>query len=108
MTVREQISDGMRVVDRDGEKLGSVLTSGSAHFELERGFLFRHIHLVSYADVDRVEDDTVRLMLPKSALEVLWAAQEDYVEPGERRRAMDEARRRALEGNGKGPSGPLM
>lgn len=108
MTVREQFVDGMTVVDRDGQKLGRVLTSGRAHFEIERGFFFRHIHLVSYADVERVEADTVHLTLPQSALEELWAAQEDYVEPGERRRAIDEARGRALDGGGKGPSGPLM
>lgn len=108
MIVREQMVDGMTVVDRDGQKLGRVLASGSAHFELERGFFFRHIHLVSYADVDRVEPDTVHLALPQSALEKLWAAQEDYVEPGERRRAVEEARRRAQEDGGQGPSGPVM
>lgn len=110
MTVREQMVDGMTVVDRDGQKLGRVLTSGRSHFELERGFFFRHIHLVSYADVNRVETEaeTVHLALPENALEELWRAQEDYVEPGERRRALEEARRRALDSGGTGPNGPVM
>lgn len=108
MSEREQVARGMKVVDRDGKQVGTIGLIGREHFEIYRGFFFPEIHLIAFADVQRVAGETVHLKLPFAALTALWHAQEDFEEPGERRRAIEKARRFARQAGGEAPGGPLV
>lgn len=106
MSEHKQVTQAMTVLDSAGQKVGKVGLVGREHFEIYRRFFFPEIHLISFADVERVAGGSVHLKLPFEVLKELWRVQEDYEEPGERRRAIERVRRMAEQAGSDAPAGP--
>ena len=52
---------GAPVYDRDGRRIGKVVSANNADLRIECGLFFRQTYCVSLGDVDRVEDGRVIL-----------------------------------------------
>ncbi len=76
---RSSIREGMTVFSSDGEKLGKVLSCGTASFTVEKGFFFRKDYAARYEDVADVTGDEIRLGMSKDAF-VAVRDRESYAE----------------------------
>lgn len=78
MVSHESVVEGLAVFSADGKKVGRVVNTGATLFEVEEGFLFPEVHLLSYEDVHRVDSHSVHLELTKDAVHARWKDEEQY------------------------------
>ncbi|PTL76793.1 DUF2171 domain-containing protein [Vitiosangium sp. GDMCC 1.1324] len=62
MVTRDDVHEGMVVLDADGRRVGYVRALGEEHFELEPRLLSSEEYLVEYKDVRRVHHGELHLV----------------------------------------------